>query len=274
MLSAGALRQKHLSKIPSLDADILLQLSCNKEKTFLLTHPEYKFTCFQTVKFFYLLFRYHRGTPIAYLAGHKEFFGLDFMVNKHTLIPRPDTEVLVEEAIKILNSGEYSALIDVGTGSGCIPIAILNNTQKTIAAFATDISAGASRTAKKNAALHKVKINYSQGNLLESLKNIPEGKILVTANLPYLTDEQFAGEPSIQKEPRTALVAAENGLALYRELLEQFKNLNRSFTALFEFDPSQTEIMKKLIGQHFPDASVEIKKDLSGQDRVVKIISE
>ena len=169
-------------------------------------------------------------------------------------------------------------MIDVGTGSGCIPISILKNVDRSIQTFAIDVSRPALRMAKKNAKKHAVKINFLHGNLVEPLlKNykLQATKLIITANLPYLTEQQFQTEPSIQREPKQALVAKKNGLALYEKLLEQIKFLNPNFnfqiSAFFEIDPSQTNAISVLIKQILPEATVEIKKDLAGLDRLVII---
>ncbi len=285
--------------MPALDADLLLALAAKKTREFILIHPEHKLSPWQRVCFAYFLYQYKRGVPIAYLTHHKEFFGLDFFVNRHTLIPRPETELLVAEATKeiskskIQNTNAKITMIDVGTGSGCIPISILKNINQPIETFAIDISKPALRIAELNAAIHKVEIKFLRGNLLEPIfsylspalssaeaergvepsppQRRGQGEVYITANLPYLTKEQFKDEPTIKHEPRSALVATENGLALYRELLQQIKNLNCPFTAFFEFDPGQTVMLTKLIRSILPSTKIEIKKDLAGRDRLAII---
>jgi len=151
-----------------------------------------------------------------------------------------------------------------------------------IQTFATDISRAALRVAKKNAKIHGVKIQFFHGNLLKPIiKKIINHKakiinLIITANLPYLTEKQFQDEPSIQREPKITLVADNNGLALYEELLQQINSLlliaNCSLLILLEIDPSQTEEISKLIKKYLPQSKIEIKKDLAGRDRLVKIL--
>jgi release factor glutamine methyltransferase len=274
-MTIQSLRQKYLQNLPASEADSLLQLSCNKEKAFILTRPEYRLSILQLIWLFYLLFQFKRGVPLAYLSGEKEFFKLNFKVNKHTLIPRPDTELMVEEAIRTLaNFTNKTTLIDVGTGSGCIPISILKNLkQLPDETIAIDISPSALKIAKKNSKQHSVKIKFVQGDLLKNINKFSlNTNIVITANLPYLTMEQFVNEPSIQREPKSALVADDDGLGLYQKLLKQIKNLNKPLTALFEIDPSQTEKIKKNISSVLPKAEVKIKTDLAGRERLVIII--
>ncbi len=276
---------KDLYQVPQLDFDILLAFSIGKPKEFLYIHPEYPISIIQYLRFRWFINRYKKGYSVAAITKHKEFYGLDFYVNKNVLIPRPDTERLVASATRIMNDelrikNDKVILIDVGTGSGCIPISILKNLIEPITTYSTDISRSALRVAKKNAVKHNVKINFLHGNLLEPLIHhssfiLPTSTLVVTANLPYLTEKQFRDEPSIQREPKHALVADKNGLALYEELLQQIKSLflihHSSSLILFEIDPSQTEEISKIIKQYLPNSTIEIKKDLSGLDRLIKI---
>ncbi len=269
-----------ITKIDRFDAELLLAYILQKPREFIVTYPEYKLSFFQKYKFLRLVKKRASGLPLAYLNGHKNFFGLNFFVNKYTLVPRPDTEILVEEVLKELKSVTPSTdeitIIDIGTGSGCIPISIAKNTpQKNIQIFATDISHQALKVAQQNSKYHKVQIHFLQGSLLEEKikKNIPfqNTKILLTANLPYLTQEQFNTERSIQQEPYTALVADDQGLALYKKLLKQIKQYTISGTIFFEIDPSQSLTLSEEIKKLFQTAKMEIIKDLCGRDRIIKI---
>ncbi len=251
----------------NLDNKLIKSHVTNKSREFLIMHPEYKMTPLQKIKYNRLIKKRAVGIPLAYLTGHKEFFELDFFVNKHTLVPRPDTELMVEEAIKKIT--KKTTIIDIGTGSGCIPISILKNIkQKNIQTFATDISRGALRIAKKNAKKHNVDITFLHGNLLEPI--IPKIKtqnteLVITANLPYLDESWYDESPSIKYEPKSALVAKEKGTALYRELLEQIDKTKSSAIVMMEIDPRQVDDMKKLLHGR----SYEIKKDLSNNDRLI-----
>ncbi|KKR99067.1 MAG: Release factor glutamine methyltransferase [Candidatus Magasanikbacteria bacterium GW2011_GWC2_41_17] len=233
----------------------------------LFAHPEFAPTAKQISHFKKLIARRAKGEPIAYLIGHKEFYGLDFEINKNVLIPRPETELMVEEVVKKIDRLKI-ILIDVGTGSGCIPIAIL----KTI-----DISPGAIATAKRNAKKHNVKIKFLHGNLLEPMMSqltqySKKNKIIITANLPYLTTKQYRASTSIQHEPRLALVADKSGLALYEQLLKQISVLSKiNITLFFEIDPSQARAIIILIKKYLPLAEVKIKNDYAGKKRLVII---
>ena len=269
----------------------------NKPKEFIYSHSEYKLGIWQYLKLNYYLYLLKKGYSAACIVKNKEFYGLNFYVNKDVLIPRPDTEMLVEaSANRIRNRNEKISLVDVGTGSGCIPVAIITSINQKIPkgslwdskskkqptnlidVIATDISKKALKVARRNAKKHKVDINFLQGSLLGpvfkkyNLQNY--SSIIITANLPYLTDEQFKNEPSIQREPKLALIADKSGLALYEKLLEQIKKLtdyNLQITTFFEIDPSQTTQITKLIKKNLPGAKINIIQDLAGKNRVVKI---
>ncbi len=276
---------KDSSEILASETTLLLALRLGKNKAFIFAHPEYKLSIYEYITFTYWRYRYSQGIPLAYLSHHKEFFGLDFWVNKDTLIPRPDTEILVEEVLKIIDSRKKDIvyLVDVGTGSGCIPISIVKTSQnKNIKTFAIDISKNALKIAKKNAKNHNTVIQFAQGNLLEpffkQFKNSPNPfekntLLIITANLPYLTPQQCKNEPSIQHEPYSALVGGQDGLYFYEELLKQLapkiRTLPKKVELFLEIDPSQNEAIVQLMRKYFSQANIRITQDLSGRDRVV-----
>lgn len=285
MFTLSQLRRCHSPADTGREIDLLLAESVKKNTTFLDVHPAYQLSLIEYIRFHWFKFQYWRGYSVAAIVGHKEFFGLDFSVNRYTLIPRPDTELLVENTLPLLTKD--TLLVDIGTGSGCIPISILKTlpfktdqplTEKqNIKTIAVDISSRALRVAKKNAFRHNVKIQFLGGNLLASAAQYIQtknyGQIIITANLPYLTKEQVASEPSVRREPKSALIAAASGLARYRELFSQLKNIKpvKPTTILCEIDPSQTERMIILVKNFFPDAVLKIKKNLAGRDRLVVV---
>jgi len=272
-------------KIDKLDAEILLAHVIQKSREFLFANPEFEINFWQKIKFDKFVKQRQKNISVAYLIGHKEFFGLDFLVNKNVLVPRPDTELMVKTALEHLNtsSPNHILLLDVGTGSGCIPISVIKTLKhKNIKTIAVDISTKALGIAKKNAKKYNVEIKFLHGNLLEPvIKNISLNQfksMLITANLPYLTNKQFETENSIQHEPKLALVADNDGLALYEELLKQIATFHTCppsgrvpLSSFLEIDPSQTNKIKILIKKYLPESSIEIKKDLAGLDRLAVI---
>lgn len=257
--------------------EILLAHVLNKPKVFIISHPEYNLGILELSRYFYFLLQFKRGYSIAAITHHKEFFKLVFFVNKHVLIPRPETELIVEDVLNELQDiKQKSLLIDIGTGSGCIPIAIDKNNHSPLNIIALDISRKALKVARINIEKYQSNIKLVQSNLLSKiLPTDLDGyeRIFITANLPYLTQKQLDEEPSIKKEPQIALVAAEQGLALYRKTLEQIqtKFANKRLLIYFEIDPDQKEAIQKLTLQYLPQAKLEIKKDLAGLSRTLKI---
>ena len=295
-------------KNPHLEAEILLSHVFKKTREYILAYPEKKLSKKQLADFNNLISRRTKGEPIAYLIGHKEFYGLKFKVNKNVLVPRPETELIVEEALKLTAyNSKPATFIDIGTGSGCIIITLaklLKN--KKYSFLASDISKPALNIAKQNAKANNVdkKIKFFYGNLLSPFIKILDprlrsprcsigeadgndkrkkllvqnSRLIIAANLPYLTSTQVKNSPSIQNEPKIALVASNNGLKLYERLLEQIKCLihNTKYIIqntfiLCEFDPRQTTQLKKLIKKYLPQADIKIKKDLSGRNRLAII---
>ncbi len=283
MLSILEFKKKNYYKIDSVDLDILISLIINKPREFILTHPEYQLNKLEENKLKKLIKKRIAGEPIAYLIKEKEFYGLKFFVNKNVLVPRPETELITDEVLKIIRPKTKTIIIDVGTGSGCIIISIartikskyknLNNFNF----FAIDISNKALKVAAKNSGLHKLKneIVFLRGDLLKPMKNIIKFnniKTIITANLPYLTPKQIKKSFSIQAEPRLALDGGRDGLKYYRQLFEQVKkaHLNNLYI-LIEIDPSQTQKIKKIIPNFFPQAKFKIIKDLAGFNRIVVV---
>ena len=303
MLRLETLRQRFSTTIADRDVVIFLSALLHQNSAFILSHPQASLNLFQYARFRWYVSQRKKGYSVAAIIGHKEFFGLDFIVSKHTLIPRPETELLVEETLKIIadpknsktlknndflkNTSAAAIVVDVGTGSGCIPIAILKNTTAPIIVWAIDTSSRALQIAQKNTKKHQTPITFLRGNLLTPLPaSIFSGNtpLVITANLPYLTHEQFANEPSIQREPYQALVAKKNVLALYEELFEQLQqrnvasptkiiapatNVAAPTTVVCEIDHMQPPELIKIIHNYFPNAKTTIKKDLAGRDRLV-----
>lgn len=272
---------KNISLSPQLDAEILLAQAINKPKEYLYTYPEKHLTSAQIKKFRQSISRRKKYEPIAYIIGYKYFYGLKFKVNKNTLIPRPETELMVEETLRIIDGSSCPALlIDIGAGTGCIPIALVKNLKESIKIFASDISAETLKTAKENAKINNAekKIKFLKGNLLEPsmeiIKNTAEN-IIITANLPYLPSSIYHTASCDVKsyEPELALNGGKDGLKYYRELFKQIKKIQHSFSfyVLCEIDPSQKDSITTLTKKYFPRSKIRIKKDLAGLWRLAII---
>ena len=215
------------------------------------------------------------GKPMAYILNKRDFFGRAFLVNKHVLIPRPETEVMVEEALELAN--KKTMFVDIGTGSGAIAITLALESKLPV--MATEISKGALKMAKQNATELEATVDFHHGSLLEPIwrnELAGHGKIVITANLPYLSESMLSSSPVEVRdyEPKIALVSDDSdGLDLYRELLAQIQARRNEFPSelvlLIEIDPRQSKIVKNMINEIEPSANVEIKNDLAGKPRVV-----
>lgn len=293
--------QNYRHNINQLDLEILMADTIEKSREFVLAHPKYKLTKTQILKLKSQIQRRQRNEPIAYITGHKEFYGLNFKVNKYTLIPRPETEMLVDEILKDLNfsltdyqlqNNNYK-IIDIGTGSGNIVISIAKNFPKNIQSnnyqlFATDISPSVLKIAKQNAEEHNLtnKITFLQSDLLNNFKfkepkkiTKPQvKKLLVVANLPYLSNEIYNSCAKNVKnfEPKSALYSPKSGLQHYENLFKQIKKLSIAnyklqIIIILEISPEQKTSINQLIKKYFSKAKVHFKKDLSNKWRMCKI---
>lgn len=257
-------------KLPIDDAAILLAHALEKNTAHIFAHPEANLAEHDYAAYISLIARRSVGHSVAVLKGRKEFYGLSFKVTPDVLIPRPETELLVDEAARRLRSTDHETVLDMGTGSGCIIIALaLRNNDKKHLFFASDISEKALAIAAENARDHQASIHFFRSNLFDQAKH--HSYSLIIANLPYLTTTQLQ-EPSIKREPIGALWGGTDGLDLYRAFMEQAPEyVTEHFCILLEIDPTQNKKMLALTTQAFPDAHTTILEDLSGLPRVLCI---
>jgi release factor glutamine methyltransferase len=291
------LQKKYLGQIAPLDLELLFSFVLNKPREFVLAHPEQKIIATHNSQLDSLIKRRTKGEPIAYLIGKKEFYGLEFSVNKNTLIPRPETELLVELALGKVRSMLRSKLrsikiVDVGTGSGNILISIAHNikheTYNNTNFYGIDISRKALLTAKKNARNHKLnqKVKFIHGNLLDpiikncSMLHVPclpagrQGSMIILANLPYLSSEiySFSTKDVRLYEPKTALYSPQKGLNHYIKLLKQLAKFPATNTICYlEISPEQKPLLSEIIKRILPSAKIVFRKDLSGKWRVCQV---
>ena len=259
---------------PALDAEVLMRHLLGWNRAAYLVHRNEPLDPAMAQQFALLTERRAKREPIAYIVGNREFLGLDFAVGPGALVPRPETEQLVEWAAAWLAGKEAMIAVDVGTGSGAIAIGIARSAPAGSLAriIAVDPSADALFWARKNAETlisGETQIDFIHGSLLDQI----EGPVdLVLANLPYLTPAQTDENPDLAMEPRSALVSGADGLDLIRELLVDLPRvLSASGAAILELDPSQAETVAALSRAAVPDATVKIVRDLSGRDRFVTI---
>ena len=261
------------SETPALDAQVLLVHITGKNRAWLLAHPEAALISGQQQALETAISRLQTGEPLPYVLGHWEFYGLNFTINAHTLIPRPETELLVEQALEWLRAhpGQRHAA-DIGTGSGCIAIA-LAATLPDLQVIATDISPKALEVARKNAETHGLsnRIDFIQTDLLAP----PAPGILpnvICANLPYIPTKTLEGLEVFRREPTLALDGGPDGLNLIRRLLPQaVQNLTSEGLLLLEIENTQGQAALKLAQEYFPQAQIDLLPDLAGHDRIIRI---
>jgi len=205
--------------------------------------------------------------PIQYILGETEFYGLKIKIDKSVLIPRPETEYLVEKVIK--ENDFPKSILEIGTGSGCIAIALKKHFVNS-KIVATDISEPALETARINAEINDVQINFQQSDIFENVS----GKFdIIVSNPPYIPKQEFEILPKqiLEFEPENALLAADDGLYFYREILEQAKKfLTKNGEIYFEIGHDQGNMINDFaLNTGFNE--IEIVKDLNGFDRIVRI---
>jgi len=226
-----------------------------------------------------LVARRQSGEPLAYITGHREFFGLDLVVDRRVLIPRPETELLVESALSWLNARPDAPklIADVGTGSGAIAVSLAFHCPDVVV-YATDIAAEALDVARCNAIRHRVedRVIPLQGDLLAPL---PGPVDLLIANLPYVKEADLprwcgAAQVELGWEPEVSLSGGPDGLDLVRRFLAQAPGYLRPGGALFmELGWDQARQVCELARSSFPEAQVSRHKDLAGLDRMVAVLN-
>ena len=226
-----------------------------------------------------LLERRANREPLQYLLGTQEFCGVEFDVEPSVLIPRPDTEVLVEAAVRCAgtqsSAGRRPVIADIGTGSGCIAVALARRLPLAVL-YATDCSAEALRVARRNADRHGVagQVTFLEGNLLEPLQaRALLGRVnLVISNPPYIAERDWEVlQPEVRLfEPRVALAGGEDGLAVYRRLVREAADfLSACGWLVMEVGQGQAEPVRRLIAETERYGIVDVRPDLAGIDRVI-----
>ncbi|MBE5820545.1 MAG: peptide chain release factor N(5)-glutamine methyltransferase [Clostridiales bacterium] len=251
---------------PILKSKLLLAFVLKKEKEYLLINDNKELLAKKEKEYREVINRLINGEPLQYIIGKQEFMGLEFEVNKNVLIPRADTEILVEEVIELIGNKELKVL-DLCTGSGAIAVSLAKKL-KNIKATASDISLNALKTAKKNAILNDVNVIFKQSDLFE---NIEETFDIIVSNPPYIeTDVIKTLNKDVQNEPFIALDGGKDGLDIYRKIInEAYKYLNENGTLALEIGYNQKEQVINLLRESDNYTDIYSKKDLSGNDRIV-----
>jgi len=283
------LKQKYQKRADLSEIDLLISFAIKKPQEYILSYPEFRLTKKQEEKIKKLIEKRIKGEPLAYLIGKKEFFNIDFFVNKNVLIPRPETEMIVEEILNELgNIKEKTALTDIGTGSGNIIISLSKNLkQKNIKFLASDVSKNTLSLARKNTKIYKQnkKIKFFLSNLLDNKNLIKEFKyienLIIAANLPYLPEKYLKQKETkltagLKYEPKTALVGGKNGLDFYKKLTLQILKLKEEFPKIkiisfYEINSEQKDLFEKWKKKKNIKIRTSYKKDLNKRWRVCKL---
>ena len=253
----------------SLEAEVLLRHVLGITKTEFYLRFDAAVSHTDETEFELVLQRRIIGEPTAYITGHREFFGLDFKIDRRVLIPRPESELLVERAI-LLGNGGARTFADVGTGSGCIAISIAY-ALSSATAYAIDVSTDALEVAQMNCERHGVedKVILLNGDLLSPM---PCNVDVIIGNLPYVKRSEVVGINTNGYEPRLALDGGPDGLDIMRRLSSQAASkLNPGGALLLELGQGQAEEACRIIGGDLDCSNCEVVKDLAGIERMLVV---
>ncbi len=278
LLSEVTGRLALISDTPALDASVLIADILNKPRTWVMAHPECTLSIEQQNRLDETLRRLENREPFPYVLGHWEFFGLDFDITPDVLIPRPETELLVEKAISWLQASPARRTVaDVGTGSGAIAVSLAVHVRQA-SILATDISQKALDVAKTNARKHQVQhqIEFFHGDLLPPKPELfsKEWHLdLLCANLPYIPTQTLYTLPVYGHEPTLALDGGTDGLDPIRRLLRLAPEwLTPHGLILLEIEATRGSPALDLAHNLFPKAETRLHQDLTGKDRLLEIM--
>jgi len=264
-------RLQNRTDTPGLDAQVLLAHVLKEPRALVLAHPEALLTHRQAASLDELAARLEQGEPLPYVLGSWEFFGLQFTVTPDVLIPRPETELLVEKALDWLHRHpDCRQAADIGTGSGCIAVALAVNVPD-LHILATDISCPAVEVARKNAKKHAVarRVECFCTDLLPADERTFN---LVVANLPYIPTHTLQGLDVFGREPTLALDGGADGLDLIHRFLAQVpERIVPGGLVLMEIEASQGPQVLSLAYDVFSEAEIHLHKDTAGRDRLMEI---
>jgi release factor glutamine methyltransferase len=252
----------------SLEGEVLLRHVLEINRSQLYTDLDVELSPAQEQALDQMLERRKRGEPSAYITGHREFYGLDFYVDSNVLIPRPETELLVEKAIELARDHPVNTIADSGTGCGTIAVSLAVNLPG-LFIYAIDLSPAALEAARKNCRRHGVagRVVLLRGNLLEPLM---EPVDMIVANLPYVRQADLLRTGPLSYEPVLALSGGEKGLDVIKALCRQAREkLNKGGSLLLEIGEGQAASVTEILRGVFPAGVVDIHRDLAGLERMV-----
>lgn len=255
---------------PKVKARMLLQHVLKKSREYLIIYDKNEVTPMQRENYIKVVRRLLEGEPIQYIIGRQEFMKLNFLVNKDVLIPRQDTEILVEEVINIAEKIPNPVILDLCTGSGAIAVSLAKYI-KNSKIYASDISKNALKVARENAKLNGVlnNIEFIESNLFDKIKDLKFD--IIVSNPPYIrTDEIKTLNIDVRNEPKLALDGGKDGLDFYKKITESaFQYLNRQGYLCFEIGYDQKIDVLNIIKEQGRYVETYSKKDLCQNDRVI-----
>lgn len=270
-LSQASQRLGAVTDTPRMDAQRLLAHITGRDLTFIVAHSETQLTPLELKTGEHRLSLLENGTPLAYVLGEWEFYGLKFRMTPDILIPRPETELLVQTALGwLMEHPTADAVADVGCGSGCIGISLAVHSPQ-ITVHALDISPHALEITQQNSSLHGVarRVLTRQQDLLTDDNDRYD---VICANLPYIATSDLEHLEVARHEPALALDGGEDGLSLIRRLINQVNcHINVPGLALFEIEYRQADASQEIARQTLPKAKIEVKNDLAGLSRLLVI---
>jgi release factor glutamine methyltransferase len=274
-LKWAAAKLKDVADRPYLEGERLLAAILREERVTLMAHPEWELQRVAARLFRTAVLRRATGMPLAHLLGRVEFMGMEFVVTPDVLVPRPETEVLVDAALAWVRGHRVTTVVDVGTGSGCIAVSIAAAIAPAppLRVYGLDLSLAALSVARTNVLRHNVgsRVALVCSDLLSSLRSPID---LIVSNPPYVADsERMQLPPAVRQEPQIALFAGPEGLDVIDRLLEQAqRRLAVDGCMLVEIGETQSEAVRASARTAFPDAEISILPDLAGKDRVLRVV--
>jgi len=266
-------RLQGITEFPYIESQVLLSFTLNQRREWIIAHPDIPLSENELSRLEGYVQRLIHGEPLPYITGTQAFYGLDFIVNADVLIPRPETELLVEEAVSWLHDhSDRHKVLDMGTGSGIIAISLADQVPG-IKVTAADVSPAALEVARVNADRMKVtdRVQIVQSNLFE---HIPLSFDLIAANLPYIPTKTLSQLPVSRFEPLLALDGGPDGLGVIRKFLnEAQEHLQPSGIILMEIESDQGEVVVELARNRWAEESIRLLADYAGLPRVVIIQS-
>jgi release factor glutamine methyltransferase len=270
-LQAAKKRIQPASDSAALDAQVLLGAVLGVDRAYLLAHPEHMLTAEQAARYEVWVARCAAGEPLAYILGRRAFYDRAFAVSPAVLIPRPETELLLERALIFVQSKLTLSAVDAGTGSGALAVTLAAHFPQAVV-YATDISPAALDIARRNAGTYAVQVQFFEGDLLTPLMERGLMVDLIMANLPYIASDDVPTLAVSRYEPLLALDGGADGLDLVRRLLEQAPAVWKpDGLMLLEIGAGQGQTAGELARQAFSKADVALVKDYAGLDRIISI---